>query len=72
MSLDLIDLERETSRAVTVSERSLKQYRRVFAEFLESVRVYARRQGMACVQTPTDVPFDELILRMMRVAGNVA
>ena len=70
--LDLVDLERETPRAVTISERSLKQYRRVFAEFLESVRSYAHRQGMACVQAPTDVPFDELILRMMRVAGNVA
>jgi hypothetical protein len=70
--LELIDIESEVGRAVTISQRSLRQYRRLFADFLESVRGYARQQGLACVQTSTDVPFDELILRMMRVSGNVA
>jgi uncharacterized protein (DUF58 family) len=70
--LELIDVESERRRAVTVSERSLRQYRRLFVDFLESVRGYARQQGLACVQTTTDLPFDELILRMMRVSGSVA
>ena len=70
--LELMDVESETCRAVTVTERTLRQYRRLFADFVESVRGYARRHGLACVQTPTNVPFDELILQMMRISGNVA
>ncbi len=69
--MDLVDVETGLQRTVTISSRNLREYRRLFGEFLESVRSYARQQGLACVQTRTDVPFDDLILRMMRLAGNV-
>ena len=37
--------------------------------FLESVKRYGNTYGLGCTQTTTDVPFDALILRMMRTAG---
>ena len=46
-------------------------YKDIFAQFLESVKTYSRSYGLGCAQTVTQVPFDELILRMMRMTGSV-
>jgi uncharacterized protein (DUF58 family) len=70
--LELFDVETETLRKVTVTERNLRQYRRIFAEFLESVTRYCNTYGIGNTRTSTDVPFDELLLRMMRTAGALA
>jgi protein tyrosine phosphatase (PTP) superfamily phosphohydrolase (DUF442 family) len=69
--LELFDIETESARKVTVTERNLRQYRRLFGEFQEAVKGYCRKYGLGCTRTTTDVPFDELILKMMRVAGAV-
>jgi uncharacterized protein (DUF58 family) len=68
---ELRDVETSNGRMVTVSPRSLRNYRRAFDQFLESVRRYSRSYGLACAQTTTDMPFDELVLHMMRSAGVV-
>ena len=52
-------------------ERNLRQYRRIFQDFLQSVESYCRGYGLGCTQAPTEVPFDQLILQMMRAAGAV-
>jgi uncharacterized protein (DUF58 family) len=67
--LELFDVETETIRKVTITERNLRQYRRIFAEFLESVGQYCNTHGIGGTRSSTDVPFDELLLRMMRAAG---
>jgi uncharacterized protein (DUF58 family) len=69
--MELFDIETETGQKVTVSERSLRQYRKIFQEFQESVQRYCRNYGLGCTRTSTEIPFDELILKMMRVAGAV-
>jgi uncharacterized protein (DUF58 family) len=69
--LELFDVETGRGRPVTVSERSLRHYRRLFAAFQESVRLYGRRHGVGCTQTSTAVPFDRLILQMMRATDAV-
>ena len=69
--VELQDVETGECRKVTVTERSLRQYRRIFSEFLESIEAYCLKYGLGCTRTSTDMPFDELILRMMRVAGTV-
>jgi uncharacterized protein (DUF58 family) len=69
--LELFDIESEIGQKVTVSERSLRQYRKVFQAFQESVQRYCRNYGLGCTRTSTEVRFDELILKMMRVAGAV-
>jgi len=56
---------------VTVTEKNLRQYRQLFNDFQERVQGYCSRYSLGCTRTQTDIPFDELILRMMRQAGAV-
>jgi uncharacterized protein (DUF58 family) len=70
--LELFDVETETIRKVTITERNLRQYRRIFADFLESVTRYCNTYGIGNTRSSTEVPFDELLLRMMRTAGALA
>jgi len=69
--LELMDVESGASRKVTVTERSLRQYRKLFADFQSNLHAYCSRYSLGCTVTPTTVPFDELILKMMRTAGAV-
>ncbi len=69
--LELFDVESESFQKVTVSERNLRRYRQIFQNFQESVQRYCRNYGLGCTRTSTEIPFDELILKMMRVAGAV-
>jgi uncharacterized protein (DUF58 family) len=70
--VELLDVESDTIRKVTITERNLRQYRRIFAEFLESVRTYCNTYGIGGTLASTEIPFDELLLRMMRAAGALA
>ncbi len=56
---------------MVVRESSLRQYRRLFADFQERLRDYCREHGLSCTLACTAVPYDELLLRMMRAAGVV-
>ncbi|GMU80195.1 MAG: DUF58 domain-containing protein [Phycisphaerales bacterium] len=69
--IELLDVETNGLRKVTVTEAHQKRYREVFAAFVERVLRYCRNYGLGCTQTSTELPFDELILRMMRAAGAV-
>jgi uncharacterized protein (DUF58 family) len=69
--VELYDVETESAQKVTVTERNLRQYRKIFDAFQESVLKYCRNYGLGCTRTSTDIPFDELILKMMRAAGSV-
>jgi uncharacterized protein (DUF58 family) len=69
--LELFDVETETAQKVTVTERNLRRYREIFDEFQESIQRYCNHYGLGCTRTLADVPFDELILKMMRTAGAV-
>jgi uncharacterized protein (DUF58 family) len=70
--VELLDVESASVRKVTITERNLRQYRKIFAAFLESVRTYCNAYGIGGTLASTDVPFDELLLRMMRAAGALA
>jgi len=67
--VELLDVESGSVEKVTVTERNLREYRKIFEAFLESVRAYCTKYGVGGTRSTTDVPFDELILRMMREAG---
>jgi uncharacterized protein (DUF58 family) len=69
--VEMWDVESGSARKVTVTERNLRQYRQLFDEFQERVQGYCNRYGPGCTRTSTDIPFDQLILRMMRQAGAV-
>lgn len=70
--IELVDIETDSSQKVTISERALRQYKQIFAGFQASVQKYCNTYGLGCTRTSTEIPFDELILKMMRAAGAVA
>jgi uncharacterized protein (DUF58 family) len=67
--VELVDVETGLIQKVTITERNLRQYRKIFADYLESVRQYCNTYGIGGTRSATDIPFDELLLRMMRAAG---
>jgi uncharacterized protein (DUF58 family) len=69
--VELLDIENATSRKVTVTEKALRTYRRLFDGYQRSVAAYCRNYGLGCTQATTEIRFDDLVLRMMRVAGAV-
>jgi uncharacterized protein (DUF58 family) len=70
--VELLDVETGTIQKVTITERNLRQYRKIFGDYLESVARYCNTYGIGGTRTSTEVPFDELLLRMMRMAGALA
>ncbi len=67
--VELEESETGGKRKITITERKLRQYRDVFTEFLEGIDTYCRNYSMGCTRTDTQLPFDELILRMMRATA---
>ena len=67
--VELMDMETDSLRKVTVTEKNLRTYKQLFQNHQRSVRDYCQNYGLGCTQSPATVPFDELILRMMRAAG---
>ena len=70
--VELVDVENATARKVTVTERALQTYRKLFDDYQTGVAAYCRTYGLDCTQATTQIPFSDLVLRMMRVAGAVA
>ncbi len=69
--IELFDIETDAGRKVTVTERNLRKYRKIFDDYQQAVRRYCRNYGLGCTQTTTEIPFEDLILKMMRRAGAV-
>ncbi len=69
--IELVDVENGSGQKVTITERALRQYKQIFQQFQQSVTRYCRTHSMGCVTASTAVPYDELILKMMRSAGGV-
>ena len=67
--IELDEVETGQRRKLTVTERKLKQYRQLFTEFLTAIETYCRTYSLSCTRSTTDLPFDELIMRMMRASG---
>lgn len=69
--IELQEVETGDLRKLTITERKLKQYAQLFQEFLGEIDTYCRTYSLSNTRTTIDLPFDELILRMMRAAGGV-
>ena len=71
--LELFDVETGTIQKVTVTERNLRQYRQIFADVPRVGRDATATPTASAARSSTHrVPFDELLLQMMRAAGAVA
>ena len=62
---ELSDVESPTGTNVTITERTVRRYRALVAEFHESVRAYCRRRGMVYMPIPCDMDEDEVFLRVL-------
>ncbi len=69
--VELVDVETNSMRKVTVTEKNVRVYKQLFAEHQSAVRDYCRGYGLGCTQTLSTVRFDDLILKMMREAGQL-
>ena len=69
--VEMNDVETESQRKVTVTEKNIRKYKELFEQHQTSVRGYCRNYGMGCTQAPGTVPFDDLVLKMMRQSGQV-
>lgn len=65
----LVDCESRLERQVTVTEQSLTDYKRLFDNFVGAVEDYCRTYGISHTRTTTEVPFDVVLLKMMRAAA---
>jgi uncharacterized protein (DUF58 family) len=66
---ELEDMETGSIRMVTINERMMRRYKQLFQEHQSSVRDYCRDHGLSCTQSPSIVPFDDLVMSMMRSAA---
>ncbi len=66
--VELVDVETDSVRKVTVTERNLRAYRDLFGAHQKSVREYCRNYALGCTQSEAKVRFDDLVLHMMRSA----
>ncbi|QEG41384.1 DUF58 domain-containing protein [Roseimaritima ulvae] len=63
------DVESHQRRKVTVTERKLEEYKTLFANFNEDIQRYCRTYGLSHTRATTDVPFDAVLLKMMRATA---
>ena len=66
---ELVDIESESLRKVTITERNLKKYKQLFTDHQTAVREYCCTWNLGCTQSPSVIRFDDLIMRMMRESG---
>lgn len=69
---ELFDIEANTTRQATLTERHLASYRRLVDEHREAVRRYCTRYALPCAQIPSDLPPDEIMLKAIGVKGRGA
>lgn len=66
---ELQDIENDSIRIVTVTEKHLRAYKQLFLQHQQDVREYCTNYGLGCTQSPSIVPFDELVMSMMRLSA---
>ena len=64
--LRLVDAETSTAYEVTANENLLRQYHAQIDRFLAQLAAFCAERGIAYVQASTSVPFEDLVLRVLR------
>ena len=62
----LVEAEDGDSWATVITRRALNNYRKLHADFLQSVRRYGYDYGYGCLTASTDQPFDHWLARIIR------
>ncbi len=67
--LELMDCETGEVRSVTVTARMLANYREMHRAYCDEIEDFCLKRRMLYFRTPTQIPFDELVLRVFRAGG---
>lgn len=67
--VELEDIESDSVRQVTVTEKNLRDYKQRFQQHQQAVREYCTNYGLGCTQSPSVIRFDELVMSMMRLSA---
>lgn len=67
--LRLLDAETGEARDVSISPYLLSQYQAQLKTFCDGLHSFASRYGMDYVRAATDVPFEDIILKFLRLQG---
>jgi uncharacterized protein (DUF58 family) len=70
--LHLVDVETDRIRPVTINESRLRRYKILFQQFCDELDQYCIHREIGMIRTTTQLPFDELVLRIFRMGGFVA
>ena len=68
----LVDVETDQLRPVTINENHLRRYKALFQQYCDDLRRYCVQREIGFIRTSTQLPFDELILRIFRMGGFVS
>jgi len=63
--VQLHDVETQGFRDATISEDTVRRYKRRFNSFLNEIKRYGIDNGLNCMISSTAVPFDEMIWQML-------
>lgn len=67
--LTLVDCETGEAKEVTVSKSLLKAYQREHEKYCEELNQFCTARAIPYFRTHTQIPFDELVLRIFRQGG---
>jgi uncharacterized protein (DUF58 family) len=67
--LKLVDAENGSMREVSISGALLKTYKRNLEKYCGDLRAFCLRYGIHYLQTASDIPTEQVMLRLLRNAG---
>ncbi|MEM0926764.1 MAG: DUF58 domain-containing protein, partial [Planctomycetota bacterium] len=67
--VELIDCETGREKKLTIDARKLKKYQELFRGFVDSCKTYCVRRDIPHTIATTEVPFDAVVMAMMRSAA---
>lgn len=64
--LRLLDAETDRFREVTLTDALLKKYKAVFSNYCSEIESFCRNKEIGYVRCRTDLPFEDVIIQMLR------
>ncbi|KAA3605151.1 MAG: DUF58 domain-containing protein [Planctomycetota bacterium] len=69
--LRLVDSENQEHQEITITDGMLRRYKEAFGQLTEEVEAFCIRNEMGYVKALTEIPFDQLVLKILRRGGLV-
>lgn len=67
--LDLVDMETGERRQVTLTDAMCEAYARAHSEYCQALEAFCDSRGIGYLRADTNVPFEDLMLRVLREGG---